>query len=98
LIPVLFHPDAETELDRSITFYEERQAGLGVDFQREVLYGVSQIHNAPTRWPRYKYGTRKYLLNRFPFHIFYIANPDCIWIVAVAHCSRKPDYWKERME
>jgi hypothetical protein len=41
LIPVLFHPEAEAEFDQSIGFYEERQPGLGLDFQREVLQGIS---------------------------------------------------------
>lgn len=49
---------------------------------REVHQGISQILDSPTRWPIYKYETRKFLLRRFPFHIFYLDLPDCIWIVA----------------
>ena len=98
MIPILFHPDAEDELGQAIGFYEERQVGLGLDFEREVIHGLSYIHEAPDRWPMHKYGIRKYLLKRFPFHIFYLEQPDYIWIVAVAHCSRKPNYWKERLK
>ena len=98
MIPVLFHPEAEAELDNAIGFYEERQIGLGLDFEREVLHGISKICDSPSRWPTHKYGTRKFLLSRFPFHIFYLEIPDCIWIIAVAHCSRKPNYWKNRLK
>jgi hypothetical protein len=98
LIPIIFHPDAENEVDNSIGFYEERQPGLGLDFQREVIDGISKIHDAPTCWPKHKYGTRKFLLPRFPFYIYYIDLPDYIWIVAVAHCSRNPNYWKDRLK
>jgi toxin ParE1/3/4 len=98
LTPVLFHPGAEAELDQSIGFYEECQPGLGLDFQREVFRGISKIHDAPTLWPKHKYGTRKFLLNRFPFYIYYLELSDCIWIAAVAHCSRKPNYWKDRLK
>ncbi|MCP5049638.1 MAG: type II toxin-antitoxin system RelE/ParE family toxin [bacterium] len=98
MISILFHPEAEAELDHSICFYEERETGLGLDFQREVRRGISQIYNAPGRWPLHKYGTRKFLLNRFPFYIFYLEHSDYIWIVAVAHCSRKPNYWGKRLK
>ncbi len=97
MTPVLFHPYAERELDEAIGFYEECLPGLGLDFEQEIRYGISHISNAPRRWPIHKYGTRKFLLRRFPFNIFYLELPDCIWIVAVAHCSRKPNYWKERL-
>jgi hypothetical protein len=76
---VLFHPEAEAELDHSIGFYEERQEGLGLDFEREVRHGIAQIHDAPSRWPIHKFGTRKFLLRRFPFYIFYLEllHMDC---------------------
>lgn len=95
--PVTFHPDAEVELDKSIAFYEKCEPGLGLDFERDVAHGILQIQEAPLCWPVHKYGLRKYLIKRFPFHIFYLILPECIWIVAVAHCSRKPDYWKNRI-
>ncbi len=98
MTPVLFHPEAEAELDDAIGFYEKRLAGLGLDFEQEVRQGISKIHDAPSRWPKHKHGTRKLLLHRFPFYIFYLDLGDYIWIVAVAHCSRKPNYWKDRLK
>jgi toxin ParE1/3/4 len=97
LIPVLFHPDAEAEFDHSIGFYEERSIGLGLNFEHEVLRGLSIIHNDPKRWPQHKSGARKYTLQRFPFSIYYLNLPDCIWVVAISHGSRKPGYWKDRV-
>ena len=98
MIPILFHPEAEYELDQAISYYEDHQVGLGLDFESEVRRGLSYIHDAPDRWPKHKFDIRKFLLNRFPFHLFYLELPDCIWIVAVTHCSRKPNYWKERLK
>ena len=65
MIPVLFHPDAEAELDHSVGFYEERSSGLGLDFESEILRGLSSIHDDPGRWPIHKLETRKYTLQRF---------------------------------
>ena len=35
-------------------------------------------------------------LERFPYLIFFLELPDCIWLAAVAHGAREPDYWKHR--
>jgi len=98
LTPVFFHPEAEIELDLTISFYEQHQRGLGLDFLDEVLQGISKIRDNPARWPKHKYGTRKLLLHRFPFYLYYFEQMDCLWIVAMAHCSRQPGYWLERLE
>lgn len=97
MIGIVFHPAASEELDESIGFYESREPGLGLDLEREVLYGVREIGAAPGRWSVHSHGTRRYLLHRFPFHLIYLPLPDTIWIVAVAHCSRRPGYWKDRV-
>ncbi len=95
--PVIFHPHAEFEFDHSVGFYESKQKGLGLDFEREVIRSISAITEDPQRWPYYKFSLRKYLLTRFPFQIYFLDLPDNIWIVAVSHNSRKPDYWKNRL-
>ena len=98
MISVLFHPDAEAELDHTIGFYEESNKGLGLDFEREIIRSLSIIHEDPRRWPIHKSGARKYTLQRFPFSIYYLELSDCIWIVAISHGSRKPNYWKHRFQ
>jgi len=54
------------------------------------------ISLAPGRWPKYLYGTRRFVLHRFPFSIIYL-DDDVLSIVAVAHSKRKPGYWKARL-
>jgi len=44
-----------------------------------------------------RHGTRSFPTKRFPFRLVYEVQPDRIWIVAVAHLSRKPDYWARRV-
>ena len=41
-------------------------------------------------------GLRRYVIRRFPFIIFYLEFETLIWVVAIAHGKRKPDYWKKR--
>lgn len=36
------------------------------------------------------------ILSRFPYKLLYAIEPDHIYIIAVAHLHRAPDYWIER--
>jgi len=35
-------------------------------------------------------------MNRFPYGIVYTTHGDDIFVVAVMHLHRKPDYWQTR--
>jgi hypothetical protein len=41
---------------------------------------------------------RKFILTRFPFTLYYSLAADALRIEAVAHQSRRPDYWKSRID
>ncbi|MEW6501172.1 MAG: hypothetical protein AB1456_06765 [Thermodesulfobacteriota bacterium] len=36
---------------------------------------------------------RKTFVHRFPYKILYSIEPDHLFIIAIAHQHRKPDYW-----
>ena len=42
-------------------------------------------------------GGQRFRLTQFPFSLLYINRADYLWVVAVAHGSRKPGYWKKRV-
>jgi toxin ParE1/3/4 len=78
-------------------FYESRAAGLGLDLQAKIKNAVAKIQQNPDAGPPHKRsGFRKYFVDRFPFTIFYMELPDSIWVAAIAHGRRRPDYWKRR--
>ena len=95
--PVVFHPEAQTEFFAAQDFYEKRVEGLGEDFRQEVMAAADVIRAAPQRWPVRTLGTRSYFVHRFPFGVVYLEMPAKIWVVAVAHTSRRPGYWKGRL-
>ena len=41
-------------------------------------------------------GLRRFVLPRFPYSIFYYEREEDVWIAAVAHHKRQPDYWAGR--
>jgi toxin ParE1/3/4 len=95
--PVEFHVAARAELDDAVSFYESRAKGLGLDFIEKVREAVRKIQKHPETWPPHgPGGFRKFFADPFLYTIFYLELPDVIWIVAIAHGSRRPDYWSKR--
>ena len=41
---------------------------------------------------------RHFVLRRFPFSVVYAVVSDVVYVVAVAHGSREPDYWRPRVQ
>ena len=93
-----FHHEATAEYDAAFDWYLERSADAAIEFDAEVDRALAQIIASPRRWAAGPFSTRRFLLRRFPFTLIYrelaLGN---VQIVAVAHTSRKPGYWKRRM-
>lgn len=95
--PVIIHSEAREELDSAIAYYEEQKAGLGLNFLSEVEEALGKIQQNPNLGESYKvFGLRRYVIQRFPFLIFYAEFQEFIWVVAIAHGKRRPDYWRRR--
>lgn len=94
---VLFDKLAKAELDNATEYYEFEAAGLGAKFRSEVKNGIRRICEYPAAWPRERGDVRRHLLHTFPYKILYSIEEDHIYILAVAHCHRRPDYWIERI-
>ena len=92
-----FHPEAESEFVAAQDFYDDRDFGLGKVFLDEVYETIGRIVEFPNSWPPYSYRTRRCLCNRFPFSVIYRHTNAELTIYAVAHQSRKPEYWKDRL-
>ena len=93
--PVEFVSEAQEEYLAALGWYWERSPSAASRFESEVEAAVETIREAPARWTRYM-GCRRFLLHRFPFAIIYEESESVIRVLAVAHCHRKPGYWKHR--
>ncbi len=91
------HPEARLEFRDAIAYYEDRRDGLGLEFSREIYASINRIEDAPLVWSKLTDNSRRFLTRRFPYSVIYQALPDRILIVAIAHQSRKPGYWKKRL-
>jgi toxin ParE1/3/4 len=77
---------------------QKRSPKAASDFIEELDRAAETIRQAPDRWPVGKSNTRRFLLWRFPFSIIYSEQGSVIMFWAVAHGSRRPEYWKQRIK
>lgn len=96
-LPVDFHPQARLEADAALAWYHECSLKAAESFYRELDTARAAIQSSPESWAEYLYGTRRYLLQRFPFVVVYRLATHRIEIIAVAHGYRKPGYWADRL-
>ena len=93
---VLFHPDAELEFNAAIDYYEAVENGLGYDFSLEIASTIARIIAFPKAWPVIEVEIRRALVRRFPYGVLYSEDQENIYVVAVMHLHRDPEYWKHR--
>ena len=93
---------AKAELREVVAYYNELSTGLGDELLREVEEALAAIEAEPLRFgkmetlPR-RNDVRRALLAGFPYYVPFQTVGDEILIVAVAHVSRKPNYWRRRL-
>ena len=94
---VEFLEPALIELDDAIDYYNMQSKGLGDDFFNETLSVIRLISDFPTAWAKHTTHTRKAILKRFPYNLIYTIRNNKIFIIAVAHQHRNPEYWVNKI-
>ena len=93
---IALHERADEELKAAITFYESRQPGLGDAFFERVSEAFELILAQPLAGQILSDAFRRRLVRQFPYSIVYRIDSDRVFVLAVAHWSRRPDYWRSR--
>ncbi|MDH4165627.1 MAG: type II toxin-antitoxin system RelE/ParE family toxin [Gammaproteobacteria bacterium] len=93
-----FHPEAEQELYEAASRYESEVSELGFRFADEVERVILLLLDRPELGSRLDDELRHFVLRRFPFSVVYAVASDVVYIVAVAHGSREPGYWRPRVQ
>ncbi|MCH8498415.1 MAG: type II toxin-antitoxin system RelE/ParE family toxin [Marinobacter sp.] len=93
--------EAAAELIEAAAWYEFEVPGLGdqlIEAFEQALTRLSEPHAplVPVTGQAARLGAKRLILKRFPFSVITVANSDVITVVALAHHSRKPGYWRER--
>lgn len=85
--------EAEAELNEAVARYEAIEPGLGIRLKEEARRTMLWIREHP-ELPRLRSkGYRRVNLKVFRYYIAYHIWLDTIWVLAVAHGHRRPEYW-----
>jgi toxin ParE1/3/4 len=93
---VIFHPMAEQELLDAVSYYEEQETGLGLEYLGEVEHAVNFLMRYPEAGSKVRGSIRRLTLPKFPYSLLYRVMEEQIRVLAVAHHKRKPKYWVDR--
>lgn len=93
---VQIRPEAEQDLEDAAIWYEQQQLTLGHDFLDAIDSEFQRIASSPMMYPVVHRETRRAIIQRFPFSIFYRIEDNVILVIAILHGSRNPQSWKNR--
>ena len=94
---LVLHPAALAESKAAVAWYLERSQTAASGFAASLAKALDRIVESPLRWPTAELGTRRFVMQRYPFAIMYREQGEALQILAVAHGHRRPGYWKNRV-
>ena len=94
---VVFSPEARDDFEDAARYYDAQRPGLGDELRREIRNFLPKLRNAPLNFPAVRGDIRRLMLERFPYKLLYSVESDYVYVIAVAHSRRSPDYWINRV-
>ena len=92
----IYRPGAAADIAHAYSRYEKERKGLGEEFLAEVAATAKLVLERPAAYPVVVRQTRRALVHRFPYGLFYRILGDTVVFVACFHTSRNPALWKRR--
>jgi plasmid stabilization system protein ParE len=92
----LFRSAAAADIEHAYVWYERERVGLGEEFLTEVFTTVQAVISRPQAFPTLYRQTRRALVRRFPYALFFRIVDGRIVFVACFHVRRNPTVWKRR--
>ena len=92
------HPGATRDFNRAVDWYiSEAGKAAATRFIDEVEQLRSLILDYPRIGTPGRLDTRSLVFKRFPYTLVYRARGDVLEVIALAHQSRRPEYWVKRV-
>jgi plasmid stabilization system protein ParE len=92
------HPEVEAEIDESVHYLEARSLWAADDFIEELRAAMRKIRLNPKHCHFTYQEYRRCNIPRFHHAIIYRQrSEDVVYVIAVIHDKRSPDYWKKRI-
>lgn len=91
---VVVRPAAAADFEDACRWYENLRPGLGDEFLDAVDKTLDSVSEAPRSYRVVHRDTRRVLIRRFPYMIFYRIVGEDILILGCFHGKRDPRHWE----
>jgi len=97
---VEFHPLARAEYFDALQYYDDRSHFAADSLRDLVEENLNLIGQFPEGLPVIdtRHQIRKCVILGFPYSVLYCTDDNHLYILAVMHNSREPEYWKDRIK
>jgi plasmid stabilization system protein ParE len=96
MLPVVWLPEASTELNEAQAWYGSIGTDLGLRFALAVEEAVEIIAANPFRFAKMHGERRRAGVKRFPYGVFFQVEDNRIVVIACFHGRRNPKRWQTR--
>ena len=86
-----FVPQAESEIEAASLWYEKQSPDLGIRFPLAIDAALRRASENPLSFPKVLRRTRKAVIRRFPYVVFYVVERERILVTGAFHGRRHPD-------
>ena len=93
-----FIAPARREFLAEVAYYNDQEPGLGTRCASAVEEAVARAVAFPLTGSPASKNTRRVFVKDFPFALVYRPDERGIVIFALAHHSRRPEYWQPRVQ
>jgi len=93
---IIVRREAQLEVQEAFQFYQDKSKGLGFEFMRSLDAALQSIKRNPFAYQITYKETRRVLLRKFPYALFYIAEENRIIVIACFHQKRSEIDWLRR--
>ena len=93
---VYWLPAAEEDYEEAYEWYYQQSERAAVGLERAVDVALEKVQTAPDRHPHCDLRHQFVTMKPYPYRIVYRMDGGRAVIVAMAHGSRRPGYWRSR--
>ena len=91
--------EAESDAKEIFEWYENKLQGLGNRFLSHIENSLNKIALNPFAYANTGFlDFRRFVLDVFPYKIYYLLKDDIIIITAIIHKSRSQRYWRKKLK
>jgi toxin ParE1/3/4 len=95
---IRYHLEAAQEIEDAGEWYRARDEQAATKWRLAARTTIESIAQTPKLWAADRTGCRAVLVGKYSYKIVYRLLSDIVEIVAVAHTSRRPGYWRRRLK